>query len=270
MSEETPPLEGEETGDIVAPEPNLEETQSDGVEDPSVDDVPSLEDVAAQMGWSPQDQWKGDPEKWKPAHEFVRDTAEINTKLNTRLKGFEQRLDSVNRTNEAMMERALATQRNELLAKKKEAFDLGDFEGMQAAEKRLDELPETVQSQPQTPPEAQAFIERHASWWGKDQEATAWASNRAGELAKMGLGPARQTAIVERELGQFFPEYATQKKSKPKPTQLTQPGRRSATKKELTLSDLPKEAQDAARYFEKKGVPVAEYLKSYKEQEGLQ
>lgn len=31
----------------------------------------TVEQKAAELGWVPQEQWKGDPEKWRPAEEFV-------------------------------------------------------------------------------------------------------------------------------------------------------------------------------------------------------
>lgn len=261
MTEENLPPEDGDEGFVSVPAEEVEPDQ------PIDDDTPpSIEDIAADMGWSPQDQWRGDPDKWKPAHEFVRNTAEINRRLATQLKGFDERLERINRTNEAMMERALAKQREELLAARQEAFESGDGEKFNEVERKLKELPEPGH---ELAPEAQEFVARHANWWGKDREATAWAQQRAGQLAQQGLSPSRQLQVVERELATYFPEYAPQEKPKPKVTQLTQPGKRGAVKKELTLSDLPKEAQEAAKYFEKKGVSIAEYLKSYKEQEGL-
>lgn len=49
-----------------------------------------LEKEAREMGWRPQDQWKGDPEKWIPAEEFVergRHVLPIVKASNTRLRG---------------------------------------------------------------------------------------------------------------------------------------------------------------------------------------
>ena len=34
--------------------------------------TPTLEDIAREMGWKPQDEFRGNPEDWKPAHEIGR------------------------------------------------------------------------------------------------------------------------------------------------------------------------------------------------------
>jgi hypothetical protein len=110
----------------------------------------------------------------------------------------------------------------------------------------------------------QSFITKHASWWEKDAEATAWAVTRAGELAAQNLSPARQLQIVERELGQYFPEYAPQpERPKAKAVSLSQPGTRASSPRGKTFADMPKEAQDAAAYFEKKGVSRDDYVREY-------
>lgn len=222
---------------------------------------PSVEDIAANMGWSPKDQWRGDPAKWKPAHEFVAATADINARVTTKLKALEDQLSNVNRTNAVIMEQALAEQRQKLLQERQDAFDIGDAEKFAEAERRLGQMPQVAA----TPPaEVQTFVEKHSGWFNKDAEATAWAVNRAGELAKQGLGAARQVAIVERELAQYFPEYAPQQeKPKPKAAPLSQPGTRGNTMRGKSFNDLPKEAQEAALYFETKGVSREQYVKSY-------
>jgi len=60
-----------DSGEDTEGEPPVDDTEVEGAE-------PTLEDVAARMGWSPRDQWKGDPDKWKPASEFVSSTLRGN------------------------------------------------------------------------------------------------------------------------------------------------------------------------------------------------
>jgi hypothetical protein len=213
------------------------------------------------MGWTPREQWRGDPDKWKPADQYVANTAEINSRLSSKLKTFEDQLSNISRTNAIVTERLLTEQREKLLQERKEAFEFGDGAKFDEVQGKLDALPQAPQV---SPPEVQGFIEKHSGWFNKDQEATAWAINRAGELANQGLSPARQLAVVERELGQYFPEYVQQQeKPKAKAAPLTQPGSRGNAVRGKTFSDLPKEAQEAALYFEKKGVSRDQYVKNY-------
>lgn len=258
MSEENDIPEGDDPGYVP------EQQTGEPATEPQADAPPTVEDIASRMGWSPQDKWKGDPDKWKPAHEFLENTADINTKLSSRLKGLEDTVSNINRTNEVMNERALANMRQQILAERDEAFDTGDKEAFKEAERKLGELPQMV---PQASPHVQQFSERNANWFQKDQEATRWAVNRAQQLAEQGLSEQRQLATVEREVGQYFPEYAP--KPKPKSADLTPPGNRGGTKRGHTFNDLPAEAQKEALYWEGKGIKREDYVKSYFEQEGV-
>lgn len=262
-------------------EENLDPNGVEGAEDVPTEDVvvggvedtpqeetpePTIQDLASNMGWSPKDEWRGDPEKWKPADQFIQATVEVNAKLNSRLKGLDSKIESIHRTNSAMTERVLADQRQKLLEERREAFDTGDAEKFDQVEKKLGELQAQPAQQVQ-PPEVEDFLERH-SWLKTDKEAANWASNRAGELAAQGLGTARQLAAVEREAKNLFPEYFKQEEPKPKGVPLNKPGiRGGSSPRAKTFAALPKEAQKEALYYEKKGIPREDYAKTYFEEQ---
>lgn len=224
----------------------------------------TLEGLASEMGWRPKEEWKGDPDKWKPADAFMRSTVDVNHKLGNRLKSMEDQLTRVARTSVAMTERAVAAERERLLKERDEAFDAGDRETFQRADRELQKVEQAAPLA--VPDETHDFVQRNASWFQKDQEATAWAVKRADELAKTGLGPARQLAIVEREAKQLFPEFFEAEKPKPKPAPLNNPGARSAAPAKRGFASLPPEAQKEALYFEKKGIPREDYAKTYYEE----
>lgn len=256
MEDDDMPLDGE-AGAIDAPV--IEDADDTPVNDTHA--PRTVEDIAQKMGWSPLEQWRGDPDKWKPADQFVEHTAEINSKLATKLKSVDERLENISRTNAAMMDRVLTEQREKLLAERQDAFDIGDGEKFNKIDQQLQTLQPVA---PVAPPEVQAFAERHASWFHKDDEATRWAYTRAEQLHQQNFSASRQMAIIERELGTYFPEHVPQQAApKPKAVALSQPGNRSSTPRGKTFADLPKEAQQAAVDFEKKGVTRAQYVKSY-------
>lgn len=214
---------------------------------------PTVEELAGGMGWSDKDKWidrGGDPDKWKPAHEFVRATVDVNHKLSNRLKGVEDQLSQVARTSAQITERAIADAREKLLAERVDAIDMGDHAKLEKVDKELGQLP-TMQRN--DPPETQEFMQRN-DWFGKDQEATAWAKNRADVLAKEGIGTARQLAIVEREAKQYFPELFPEPKVKPKGVPLNAPGNRGAAVSRKGFSAMPADAQTAALDYEKRGI----------------
>lgn len=223
----------------------------------------SVEELATDMGWTPQGTWRGDPEKWKPAADFVRKTVDINKGLGERLKGLETQISTMARTSAELTERAVTKERERLVAERQEAFEVGDHDAFNKAEKELQTLPNVIAE----PPETTSFKQRNAVWFEKDAEATAWAINRAGQLGQQGINsPARQLAIVEREAKELFPEYF-EEAPKPKAAHLNKPGNRGATPQAKGFSSLPKDVQDAALDYEKRGVcDRDEYAKIYYEQ----
>lgn len=254
MNEETLPQDDGAEG-IAAPDAGVTQTEET--------QPISVEELATDMGWTPQDRWRGDPDKWKPAGDFVRKTVDVNRNLIERLKGVESTVTNMARTSAEITQRAVEKERERILAERQEAFEMGDAAAFDKAEKDLQTLP-VVNVEP---PETVAFKERNAGWFQKDPEATAWAVNRAGELAKQGIGTAaRQLAIVEREAKQLFPEFF-EEAPKPKGAPLNKPGNRGATPQAKGFSSMPKEAQDAAADYERRGVMSRdEYAKIYFEQ----
>lgn len=225
----------------------------------------TLEGLAGEMGWRPKDDWKGDPDKWKPAHDFMRATVDVNHKLSNRLKGVEDQLARVARTSVSITEREVAKERDRLVKEREEAFDAGDREAFVRADRELAKVAEV--EAPPVPDETHSFVERNANWFQKDKEATAWAVNRANELAATGLGPARQLAIVEREAKAMFPEFFEAEKPKAKAAPLNTPGARSAVSAKKGFASLPADAQKAALDFEaKRGINREEYAKIYYEE----
>ncbi len=225
----------------------------------------TVEGLASEMGWRPKDDWKGDPEKWKPAQDYLRATVDVNRKLGNRLKGVEDQLQRVVRTSVTMTEREVAKERERLMKISDEAFDAGDRETFKLAERELAKVAEVAPAI--VPDETQSFVERNANWFQKDPEATAWAVNRTNELAMTGLGPARQLAIVEREAKAMFPEFFEAEKPKPKPAPLNSPGARSGSIAKKSFASLPPEAQKAALDFEaRRGINREDYAKTYYEE----
>jgi len=225
----------------------------------------TVEGLAGEMGWRPKEDWKGDPDKWKPAHEYMRATVDVNRKLGNRLKGVEDQLARVARTSVSITEREVAKERERLMQEREEAFDAGDRDAFQKAERELAKV--ATVAPPTVPDETHSFIERNANWFQKDQEATAWAINRTNELAATGLGHARQLAIVEREAKTMFPEFFEAEKPKPKAAPLNNPGTRVAATSRKGFASLPADAQKAALDFEaKRGINREEYAKIYYEE----
>lgn len=258
--DDLPPDEGLEGADapIVADEPHNDEPQPI-----------SVDDLATGMGWTPQEKWRGDPDKWRPAADFLKRTVDVNRSLSTEVKTIKATLDTVARTSAQLTERALEQQREELLAKRQEAFDMGDGATFDKVDQDLKRLG-NVTVQPVAPPEVSEFERRNASWFKKDDEATAWAINRAGELANQGIGTTRQLAIVEREAKGMFPEFF-EEVVKPKAAPLSRPGNRGSAPQGKGFAALPEAAKNAAIDYEKRSkgsITREDYARTYFEELG--
>ncbi len=255
--EDLPP-QGDE-GDVAAPVEQNEPAQ------PELQ--PTTEDLASEMGWKPQDQWKGDPDKWRPAAEFLRSTVKVNRNLTEKVRSVEDRISRISRMQEIALEKALERQRAELQAEADRAWDENDKGRYREITTQIDQLKVPVE-QPALSPELDDFKARNP-WFQQDQDATRWAAMRGDELAKQGISPQRQLQIVEREAKQLFPDLYPAEQAPARPAPLNKPGARAGRAVAKGFSSLPAEAQKAADYYVSKGVfkDREEYAKSYFEEQ---
>lgn len=107
---------------------------------------------AAAYGWVPQDQFKGDPDKWRPAEEFVRRGEEIlpivrkqNEKLQAKLNEQDETIKRMSAMFEKTTARITAEYEGKieaLKAEKKAAIRAGDEAQVERIEARIDKLKE--------------------------------------------------------------------------------------------------------------------------------
>src|SRR3990167_8194923 len=114
------------------------------VETPAV--PAEVETKARDMGWVPKEQYRGDPERWKPADEFVRRGEEVLPIVNAENRRLKERLNRVETESAekiANLERmngiALKAQRSQIESQyeslKEKAVELGDTKQYRAADK---------------------------------------------------------------------------------------------------------------------------------------
>lgn len=167
------------------------------------------ETEALAIGWVPKDQFRGDPDKWTPAKEFLergRNWVPFLRKENRRLeKRLERLVGQVSEKDEAikkfaefhektekrMYDRALETLKTE----RKEALEKGDGARFEKADDDIKEL-EKAREQPAPkkteekksadPEKARVFDEWRSEndWYGKNSRATGLVDGIAHDLAK--------------------------------------------------------------------------------------
>lgn len=258
MADDTLLPEGEAEGNVAPPENEAPAPDLNGDDRAEGGDTPPdpIEELAKELRWVPRDQFRGNPEDWKPADEFIRAGRDIQQKVSRELKEVRATVENMSRTSAAVLEQQLAQKKEELEARYTEAVEAGDPNAARQIDRKIASL--EAQAPAYTGPptdEGQRFAERNASWYGKDQEATRYAVVRAQHYADQGVvNPARQLAAVEKDMRELFPELFP-KPAKPAPS-VAQPTSRTATTsaRKKSLHDLPAEAQAVARDMVERGV----------------
>lgn len=263
--------------DELAPDAGLE-----GVDAPVADEQPeeqhdepqslSVDDLATEMGWTPKDKWRGDPDKWRPAADFLKRTVDVNRSLSTEVKTIKQTVETMARTSAKLTERAVNDALEKAHAAKVEAIEMGDVAAVAQADKKIAELEaEAPHVAAAEPAPVTSFKERNP-WYGKDDSATKWAFTRAGQLGSQGItDPAEQLEIVEREAKGLFPRLFPADVPKPKPAPLSKPGARGSAPQAKGFSSLPEPVKKAALDYEtrsKGSITREDYARTYYEEQG--
>jgi hypothetical protein len=244
------------------------EGDDDDDEQPPPDPV---DELARSMGWRPKDQFKGDPNLWKPAKDYIKAGAEIQRGLSRDLKELRGTVDTMTRTQAAILEQTLAEQRDKLVARYNRAVEDGDAQTSFQVSRAIDNLNGQARAlqQPQEraeapPPEAIDWVERN-QWFNHDPLARDLALNVAQRYAEANHGVDAQLQAAEREVRKIYPHLFGA--SSKEPPGVAQPGGRSGSggRKGSTYADLPQAAKTVAKDMAERGVipNVEAYAKQY-------
>jgi hypothetical protein len=227
----------------------------------------SIEDLAADLGWKPQDQYKGDPAKWRGAVEFIRAGQDIGNHLRKKTDALADKVERLVRTSAATTERMLREQEAELVAKFEQAVEDGD---KTAAAKATRDLAAIDRQREASNPEAD--FARENPWYEKDDEATAYAVGISQRLAAQGKSVEDQLKAAAEGVRKRFPELFEDEKQKSRQApNVNAPGTRQAApqKREKSAADLPRDVRAAGEEFvkmaEAKGrkYTIEDYAKTY-------
>lgn len=248
MSEENVSLEGQ------TPEPQLTPVQ----------------EQAMASGWVPKESFKGDPEKWVDAAEFVR-RGELFSKIdhqNREIKELRRTMEALaqhhQNVSEVEYQRALTT----LKAQKKAALEEGDADLVIAVDEQLDAVKELRRNAPQVDvkPKAndpQEFISWQAQnpWYGQDADITEYADAVGLQLHSQGLAPAEVLVKITEKVRKNFPsKFQNPRQSRPSPVEGS--SAKGSASSSFTLT--PEERQVMNR-FVKQGVLTEEkYIEELK------
>lgn len=181
---------------------------------------------AEAYGWVPKEQFKGDPEKWRPAEEFVRRGEEIlpivrkqNEKLNAKVS----ELEETNKRMSAMFEKTIQRERENanrqieaLKAEKKAAIKEGDADRVDQIDQQIDTLKEDVKSDAQ--PSAKTIAEltkdfaKANPWYVEEPDMAEYAVKVSESNAALndGISFEDNMKFVLGAVRKKFPQYFNQ------------------------------------------------------------
>lgn len=210
-----------------------------------------VEQLAAEMGWKSEGEFTGPKEKWKPARDYVLTERDVSRGLKQDVKRLRDTVDRIASASSKQTERALKQQADEINRKFAEAVENKDPTAAAAAAKEMREL--QAEAQPGADgANAEADFGRRHSWYGKDEDATAYAISVAQREFGKGASPEKQLEAAEEAVKKRFPELFEEGSTPKPPPSVNAPNSRSVqTKRKKTYADLPPEAKKAAEDYAK-------------------
>ena len=234
---------------------------------------------AVKDGWAPQEQWKGDPDKWKTAEQFVKDGENINGILKSRLDRQDNRINELLESNKALakmgkkaLEREKAEKEKlmeELSQARKQAIIDADGDAFEKADEALSSLrnaKEEVDETPPLAPVAQDWLKDN-KWYGTNTHMSIQADGIADRLRAAGYDDTSQGYFEEltRQVKEAFPnEFENPARKR---AGLTEEGgeRGSEGSGKKTFDDLPADAKAQYEAFKRDipGFTKEDYVAQY-------
>lgn len=228
------------------------------------DDAPSAEDRALMMGWTPKDQFKGDPDKWVDAETFVKRGEEFLPFLKANNRRLEQALERANAKIAQMdtglakaiqqlskaEQRAYTRAKAELEAELEQYATAGDAAGVKAVTQDLVALErETAEKADEPAAEAdepEYFTEWKSEnpWFGKDKAMTAAAKAFGDDAVAEGYTGKALVKEVDRRVREEFPHKFTKPENPNRKAPAAVEGTGATIRpRGKTFADLPPEAK---------------------------
>ena len=257
------------------------------------------EERAKLMGWVPQEDFKGDPDKWTSAEDYVDKADNLMPIMRSQNKKYEEQLHKTNATLEATKtelasmkktvenivrvnskvsereyERALETIRKEQ-AKAIDANDGDRFKELEAdkdaLEKNKPEKIEVVESPKAENPEFEAWVKDN-TWYNEDQELREYSDYMASVVSRGNpqlRGEALFNTVKDRVKATFPNKFENPNRQEASVVDGgTNQGSGDIGKGGKTYRDLPADAKKACDGYVASGLMTKEeYCKDYFEEE---
>lgn len=236
---------------------------------PSPDSQPDpFESVAREHGWTPKEEWRGNPDDWRDPQAFVAYGMKRSRESADELKSLRSEVKSIGRVAEVIQRRAVEDARRDVEQRFADAVEQKDHEGARAAREELSRIDRDAQAPVQT--DVEGFMARNGGWYGQNRAATALAQQVTAQLAQQGVSPAEQLRQAEETVRAEMPHLFGQSPAPKPPASVSAPQSRAAQPggRPKGFADLPANAQAAGRDFVKRGMvkTLEDYAKVYLEE----
>lgn len=237
-----------------------------------------IEAEARKMGWTEKAAFKGDPDKWRDAAEFVERgrtmlpiLKKTVDKQDRKIADLERSIKEFAEYHNKVEQRAYAKAYGDLKAQQMEAVAAGDTEAFQAVDEKIEALHKDVaKNRPPAPPkddqqEDPIYADWAArnKWMDTDKEMAAYAEGHGVYLNKArGLTGVDLLEEVTKAVKAQFPEKFQNPRRAAAPSV---EGATSVAKKGgKTYADMPKEDRDTCdRMMQRYGIKKEEYVRTY-------
>lgn len=230
-----------DTGDVEAGEPAQ---------------LTEVEQLAQEMGWDPNHKG-GNGKPPRTAREWIASTNRHNKNLQREVDGLRTSIDRIVDATDKQVKREVESRIREIEQRFEAAVDAQDKAGAAKAAQDMRDL-ESEQQAASAPrgESAEDKFARENTWYGNDEEATAYAVAQSQLQAKKGItDPDKQLANVAAAVRKRFPELfddgqgEQDQREKPKTPLLNAPSRSAGGRKTTGFADMPEAARLAANRF---------------------
>jgi hypothetical protein len=254
VAEELDPALGE-------PEPVVAPVEGDG--DPNADTEPlTLEALAAEKGWVPKDQFRGDPEQWRSADEFIRVGLDSSRNMSRELKNVRDEVSRISRTSAQLLEDKIAERDEYWKQQHARAVEEGDVAAAERASEARSKLKSATPAADGPSPDLADFIERNKGWFQVDPLATARAVEITDKLSH--LPHTEQLKQAERAIKKEFPELFPAPAKRPAAVQTGQSRNAAPSNRQRGFNDMPAASQEMAKdMLRRHGIPLEKTAASF-------
>ena len=257
-------------------------------------EMPQVEQEARAQGWVPQEEYKGDPDKWVDAEKFVERGKEIAAIAVKKSKDLEEKLAEIEKARaedkktfaefKKFQDDVIAKEREnlenwkqnqlaEIRALKKEAAKEGDTAKIMELDDKKDEVVEIYEKEkekqkPQeketleSPEDDAVFKEwlKDNSWYKDDADLIAYANGYGQMIVGKYTGKTYLDKVTEKVKEMFPEKFENPNRNKSNSVEAGGGGKRTSGK---TYDDLPSHAKKACDKFCKTipGYTKEQYLK---------